>query len=450
MASTPCVHPHGALRHHGDVDAAPGLLDFAVNVQGDAPARAGCATGSPPPSDDLARYPSAAHDAAARAAVAARHGRRPDEVLVLAGGAEGFALLPALRPRLAAVVHPGFTEPEAALRAAGVPVERVLTDAADGHRLRPARVPAAADLVVLGNPTNPTGVLHPADACARWPAPGRVVLVDEAFADAVPGRAGVAGRRGRLPGLLVLRSLTKTWALAGLRAGYALGAPGAAGPARARRARRGRSSTLALEAVDRLLRAGGRGGGRARPPRALARRRAEQAAALAAVPGVTVLPGRAPFLLLRLPAGHGERVRAALRAAGIAVRRGDTFPGLGPDHLRVAVRPAADAARLVAALRGALRDGRRRDGAARRRRRRAGGRLPARARRRTGTPSAWSAATPTSRSATVLVARRPGGRDRRRGGRAAARSCSSPTTRCCCAACTGSAPTPRRARCCTG
>ncbi len=82
--------------------------------------------------------------------------------------------------------------------------------------------------------------------------------------------------------------------------------------------------------------------------------RAEQAAALAAVPGVTVLPGRAPYLLLRLPAGHGDRVRAALRAAGIAVRRGDTFPGLGPDHIRVAVRPAAQSARLVEALAGAL------------------------------------------------------------------------------------------------
>ena len=209
------------LRHHGDVDATPGLLDFAVNVRGAAPPgwlrdRLAAAL------DDLARYPSAAHDAAAREAVAARHGRRPDEVLVLAGSAEGFALLPALRPRLAAVVHPGFTEPEAALRSAGVPVTRVLTDAADGHRLRPEAVPAEADLVVVGNPTNPTAVLHPAATLRALRSPGRVVLVDEAFADAVPGEAGSVAAE---PGFLVFRSLTKTWALAGLRAGYALGAP---------------------------------------------------------------------------------------------------------------------------------------------------------------------------------------------------------------------------------
>jgi histidinol-phosphate aminotransferase len=75
---------------------------------------------------------------------------------------------------------------------------------------------------------------------------------------------------------------------------------------------------------------------------------------LAAVPGVTVLPGTAPYLLLRLPDGQGERVRTALRAAGIAVRRCDTFPGLGPDHVRVAVRPAVQVARLATALTEAL------------------------------------------------------------------------------------------------
>ncbi|QJY49417.1 Rv2231c family pyridoxal phosphate-dependent protein CobC [Pseudonocardia broussonetiae] len=337
-----------ALRHHGDVDAEPGLLDFAVNVQGSGPPRwlrdriAGVL-------DDLGRYPSAAHDRAAREAVAARHGRRPDEVLVLAGSAEGFALLPALRPRLAAVVHPGFTEPEAALRDAGVPVEQVLTDAADGHRLHPAAVPAAADLVVVGNPTNPTGVLHPADDVRALAAPGRVVLVDEAFADAVPGEPEtLAGE----PGPLVFRSLTKTWALAGLRAGYALGHPDLL-------ARLARSrppwpvSTPALEAVIACCEPVAVAQAREAAVE-LARLRAEQAAALAAVPGVTVLPGRAPYLLLRLPDGRGERVRADLREAGIAVRRGDTFPGLGPDHVRVAVRPAGAVERLVEALGAAL------------------------------------------------------------------------------------------------
>ncbi|HYZ08553.1 MAG TPA: hypothetical protein VE709_08200, partial [Pseudonocardiaceae bacterium] len=76
-------------------------------------------------------------------------------------------------------------------------------------------------------------------------------------------------------------------------------------------------------------------------------------AELGAIPGVHVhTPAAAPFLLLRVPGG--ERVRAALRHGGITVRRADTFPGLTPDHLRVAVRPPEVAAVLVDALRAAL------------------------------------------------------------------------------------------------
>jgi histidinol-phosphate aminotransferase len=67
-----------------------------------------------------------------------------------------------------------------------------------------------------------------------------------------------------------------------------------------------------------------------------------------------VLPGRAPYLLVRLPTGTGVRVRRSLRDDGIAVRRGDTFPGLGPDHVRIAVRDPAQVASLVRALGRAL------------------------------------------------------------------------------------------------
>ena len=74
-----------------------------------------------------------------------------------------------------------------------------------------------------------------------------MVVVDEAFADALPGEPeSLAG--ADVAGLLVFRSLTKTWALAGLRAGYALGEP-----ALLARLARPRPpwpvSTLALEAV---------------------------------------------------------------------------------------------------------------------------------------------------------------------------------------------------------
>lgn len=337
------------LRHHGDVDAAPGLLDFAVNVAGDGPPdwlreRLVAAL------DRLGRYPCAAEDAAARAAVAARHGRDPAEVLVLGGASEAFALLPALAPRIAALVHPSFTEPEVALRAANIPVTRVSTDGA--HRLRPGRVPPEADLVVLGNPTNPTSVLHPAEVVRGLARPGRVLVVDEAFADAVPGETQSLSADRATPGLLVVRSLTKTWALPGLRAGYALGAPELLARLAVPRPP-WPVSVLVLEAVRACSTPAAVAEARAAAAR-LVRHRDWMAARLAELPGVTVhQPAAAPYLLLRVPGG--EQIRGMLRDAGIAVRRADTFPGLSSDHLRVAVRPPEVAGQLVDGLRAALR-----------------------------------------------------------------------------------------------
>ncbi|MGP4015939.1 Rv2231c family pyridoxal phosphate-dependent protein CobC [Saccharopolyspora sp. 5N708] len=341
-------HDPDSLRHHGDVDAERGLLDFAVNVRLDRPPawlrdRLAAAL------DRLGRYPSAADDHAARTAVAARHGRAAAEVLVLAGAAEGFALLPSLRPRLAALVHPSFTEPELALRTAGVEVTRVQLDPAD-YRLRAEAVPEQADLVVLGNPTNPTSVLHPAAEIRRLLRPGRVVVVDEAFSDAVPGEPeSLAGCRE--PGLLVVRSLTKMWGLPGLRAGYALGEPELL-----RRLAHNRPhwpiNALVLEAVIACCDSAAL----AESERAAVEfdaHRAGLVAALADIPGLRVaLPARAPFLLLQVD--DGPQVREALRGHGIAVRRGDTFPGLGPDHLRVAVRDPVQNALLVKAFRDVL------------------------------------------------------------------------------------------------
>ncbi|PMR58161.1 threonine-phosphate decarboxylase [Verrucosispora sp. ts21] len=337
-------HPPTAepdLTHHGDAEVGAGLVDLAVNVRR-APMPDWLAEPITASLADLAAYPD---PESARAAVAARHGRPPAEVLLTAGAAEGFVLLAqALRGiRRPVVVHPQFTEPEAALRAAGHHVQRVLLDPADDFRLHPERVPADADLVMIGNPTNPTSVLHPAADLATLARPGRVLVVDEAFADttAAPGQPGepesLAARRD-LPGLVVVRSLTKTWGLAGLRIGYLLGEAAllrrlaAVQPLWA-------VSTPALAAATACA-----GPTAVQAERAIAAQLAADrdhlVAGLSALPGVRVV-GRpaSAFVLIHRPGA--DRIRAALREHGWAVRRGDTFPGLGPDWLRIAVRDRA-------------------------------------------------------------------------------------------------------------
>ena len=318
-------------RYHGDQAVTPGMLDFAVNVRAGGPPQ-WLADRLSSRLADLGSYPTSSDVAAARAAVAARHGRDLHEVALLSGGAEGFALLPLLRPRLAALIAPSFTEPEAVFDAAGVPVAHVVLDAP--FRLSgAAAVPAEADLVIVGNPTNPTGVLHRRDEILALRAPGRIIVVDEAFADAVPGEPeSLAGRS--LPDVVVLRSLTKTWSLAGLRVGYALGAPDVLARLTGQRPH-WPLGTLQLEALTACCQAAAVAEAEA-GARRLTELRAEMAAGLTAA-GFPVADGVAPFVLFSVP--DAELARKHLADKGIAVRRCDTFFGLPDGYLRAAVRP---------------------------------------------------------------------------------------------------------------
>ncbi|MEU2521964.1 Rv2231c family pyridoxal phosphate-dependent protein CobC [Streptomyces pseudogriseolus] len=341
------------LRHHGDAevrDDGRALVDLAVNVRADTPPgwlreRVAASLAG------LAAYPDGR---AARAAVAARHGLPVERVLLTAGAAEAFVLLArALKVSRPVVVHPQFTEPEAALRDAGHTVDRVLLRETEGFRLDPAAVPEDADLVVIGNPTNPTSVLHPADTLVRLARPGRTLMVDEAFMDAVPGEREALAGRTDVPGLVVLRSLTKTWGLAGLRVGYVL-----ADPETVALLERAQPlwpvSTPALAAAEACV-----------APAALAE--AEEAARGVAADRAFLLaglrdfashglraasPAEAPFVLVRVP--DAAAVRRRLRALGYAVRRGDTFPGLNEEWLRLAVRDRGTTEGFLRALGQAL------------------------------------------------------------------------------------------------
>ena len=335
------------LRHHGDRELGPGLTDLAVNVRVPRPPRwllDRIAATLP----ELAAYPDATH---ATSTVARLHGRPVDEVLLTAGAAEAFVLLArALRPRHAVVVHPQFTEPEAALLAAGHDVDRVLLTPGNGFRLDPASVPREADLVVIGNPTNPTGVLHPAGQLAALARPGRTLVVDEAFMDAVPGQPESLAS-ARAPGLVVLRSLTKTWGLAGLRIGYAAGDGAVLALLREAQPLWSVSSPALAAAIA------------CSEPFAQAEAEKSAVAAeadrrylerrLLELPGVTLparADARAPFVLIHTEGA--DKLRLRLREEhGFAVRRADTFPGLGPDWLRIAVRDRSVTDALVAALR---------------------------------------------------------------------------------------------------
>lgn len=150
--------------------------------------------------------------------------------------------------------------------------------------------------------------------------------------DAVPGEPeSLAG--ASIPGLVVIRSLTKTWGLAGLRVGYVLAGAGlieqlaavqphwpVSTPALAAAIACSNEQAVAEAAAAACD---------------IERQRSYLLDSLSAVRTYGV--PRGPFVLVQV--AGGAVLREALRAKGYAVRRGDTFPGLGPDWLRIAVRP---------------------------------------------------------------------------------------------------------------
>jgi len=176
-------------------------------------------------------------------------------------------------------------------------------------------------------------VLHPRDQILALRRPGRLLVVDEAFADAIPGEPESLAREA-LPDVVVLRSLTKTWSLAGLRVGYALGPRDVLDQMTGRRPH-WPVGTLQLEAIaacssPEAVAEAERGAAR------LATLRSAMVAGLTNI-GLDVNDGRAPFVLFTVP--DAQLMRKHLDSKGIAVRRCDTFVGLDGEYLRAAVRP---------------------------------------------------------------------------------------------------------------
>jgi histidinol-phosphate aminotransferase len=324
---------------HGDDYARGARRDFAVNVLAD-PHPPWLAKAITRGLERAGTYPD---PAAALVATAARHGRTPDEVVLLNGAAEGFSLIArALGANRPVIVHPAFTEPERALREAGfTPAQTILTEP---FLLDSTAVPGDADLVVLGNPTNPTGALHPAKAVQALCRPGRTTVVDEAFMDFVPGQAGTLAAE-RLPGLIVVRSLTKVLGIPGIRAGYLLAEPAVATRLRVA-APKWPVNSIALSVIEV---APAHIEHFERVAASTHKRRESLAARLEAIDGVRVHPGHANFLLLELDDAAAAH-RRLLDEHGIATRPCWAFPGLDGRHLRVAVHGDPLDAELVAAL----------------------------------------------------------------------------------------------------
>ena len=282
----------------------------------------------------------------------------PAERILCGNGAGDLIerLVRALPPGRAVVPAPSFSEYAAALRRAGWAVDEWRLAPEEGFPLTESFLSAVTEetgLVFLCEPNNPTGVTAPRDLLLalldRCRDTGTVLAVDECFNGLLPDPEAhtLLPFLDRGP-LLVLNAFTKLYALAGLRLGFVC----CADPVLLERMRRcGQPWPVSVPAQ-----AAGRAALRDRDyPRRLRalldRARPELAAGLAGL-GADRITGEANFLLFRHPL---LRLAEELEAAGILIRRCETFSGLGPGWYRTAVRTPEENGELLEAMRRVIR-----------------------------------------------------------------------------------------------
>jgi threonine-phosphate decarboxylase len=221
---SPPDYPAALFRHGDRAATAPGLLDFSVTVNplGPPPAVLRALQGG---LAAVGRYPDP-DCTLLRERLAALHGCCPDAVIVGNGANDLiYAVTRAARPRRVAIAEPTYTEYLRAALHGGAAVSHWL---GEGDTFQPAPFdPEGADLLWLCNPNNPTGRLWPPPAeLAAWASahPRTLFAVDEAFLplllpeETARERSLIPHLRA-LPNVVVLRSLTKQYALPGLRLG---------------------------------------------------------------------------------------------------------------------------------------------------------------------------------------------------------------------------------------
>jgi histidinol-phosphate aminotransferase len=288
-----------------------------------------------------------------RAELAARHGV-PVERLVVGGGAA----------QLLSAAGQALLDPSDELVTPwpSYPLYPVMARRARGHAvpvtgfgIEPllAAVNERTRIVALCNPNDPTGELVNAQALGELlgALPERVVvLLDEALRDFVTAepRDAALALLEEHPRLLVFRTFSKAWGLAGLRCGYALGGPGAE-PLLEQLAPELGLNELAQAGVLEALRTSERLV--ARRTATVAGERVRLVAELGAV-GVEVAPSEANVLWLRAAGVDGAELAHRLERQGVIVQAGGAFGDAA--HVRVTVRPGAAGDRLLRAMRAAL------------------------------------------------------------------------------------------------
>ncbi|MFZ4396595.1 MAG: histidinol-phosphate transaminase [Kiritimatiellia bacterium] len=199
----------------------PGLVKLNTNENPYPPSPAVTAALHSFTADDLRRYPDPVCTEL-RALIAGRHAVAPEQVFVGNGSDEILAL--ATRAFVEDDGQIGFLEPSYSLYPVLAAIRGVSAVMVELDPVFDVRLPetCTASLFLLANPNAPTGRICPVEAVAAFAKSfAGVLLVDEAYADFASDNA--MRLAASCPNVLVMRTLSKSYSLAGLRLGYVVG-----------------------------------------------------------------------------------------------------------------------------------------------------------------------------------------------------------------------------------
>ena len=330
------------------------IIDFSANINPLGPPR-GLKKALDEEFDQILHYPEVRAESLTKK-IAELSGLSAEYFLAGAGSTPQLHLLPrALGLSRPVIIGPAFSEYEAALSAAGLDHQYVLAPESAGWQMNQDTVDRVLsrkpDAVFLANPANPTGRLVPQEVLARLLQECRRLsawlIVDEAFLDFTEEGRSLLPQVAEQPRLIVLKSLTKIFALPGLRLAYLAASPKVV----ARLAAATIPWTLSSPAITAGLFCLSRKGFRESTLKGVKIFRRHLVRELQALELGQVFPSEANFLLWRLdPEINSRKLIDSLFHSGLLVRDAGNFNGLRPGYLRLAVRPAPEISALAAGL----------------------------------------------------------------------------------------------------
>lgn len=353
-----------AFGHGGDLVSASerfGLpasdfLDYSANINPLGMPSSVQALFSAVPAE-VVRYPDPGHRSFKKA-LASRLQLPQSWLLPANGAAEAMALaILGLQPRRVGIVYPCFSEYAQLSEQFGAQVLGCYGHEENGFKPDSAQLYdlfQKTDLVFIGSPNNPTGILYQPEELlqmAHWTGQTDTwLVVDEAFLDFVEEHRQftLADQLERFPRVILMRSMTKMYAIPGLRLGYAIAQPDVISRMRSKQVSWS-VNALALLAGELCLQEQEY----ERRTRELVRvERVYLTAVIQGELGWRVWPSEANFLLLRAPGQiTAEELQALLAKKGVLIRSCAMYPGLSPHDVRIAVRGREENEQLAAALR---------------------------------------------------------------------------------------------------